>query len=118
MGDLTVRETIVQATASQNLATSSLSFTTSFSEDFRLISIFFKFTGAVSQTITVTLDSVQGSSYDTVIGTVTLSSNTSVQFVPIAVDQDFKDGDELLITCTNTGTPAITVNLVVSVELR
>ena len=118
MADLTIEEEIFENTTSQNLATAALSFTTSLSTDFRLVSIFFKFTAAVSQTITITLDSLQGASFDTIIGTRLLSSNTDVQFIPAAIDQDFKDGDEIKIQCTNTATPASTVSVVIVTEQR
>ncbi len=105
--------TMVEATATQDLSAGPLSFTTSFGTDFRLVGVFFHMTGAVSQTITVTLDALAGAGFDTVIGKKTLSSNTDAQFVPAASLQDFLGGNEVKIEMTDSGSPAVTVSIIV-----
>ena len=118
MADLSVRKQISEATTTQDLSAGALSFTTSFGTDFRLVSVLIHGDAAFSQTITMTVDALAGANYDTVIGQETTSSVQDVQFVPAASEQLFKDGSELKIDVTNTGTPAVNLYVTVVVALE
>ncbi|NIL98655.1 MAG: hypothetical protein GTO62_16415, partial [Planctomycetales bacterium] len=63
---------------------------------------------AITQTVKVTLDSKTGTNYDTILASAALVGNTDFAWVPDG-ELLLDSGDELLVTCTNTGTPAITV---------
>ncbi len=87
----------------QNLASAALSFTTDFdSKAFHLDEITFHFNQAVSETITITLDSNKGAAYDTVLQEPVLVSETDYVFRPQG-RAHFHPGDEIKVQCTNTG---------------
>lgn len=88
------------ATASQDLSSGSLSFTTSFGRRFKLEQVLVKFSQAVTETITITLDSKNGTTYDTVLRARSLSSETNFDFTPEG-QKNFQEGDEIKITITN-----------------
>lgn len=93
-------------TTLQDLAADALSFTTTIGRRFRLEQIIFRADVAITETITITLDSGKGADYDTVLRVKTLSNEQNYVFVPSG-DNDFYAGDEIKIECTNanlTGT--------------
>ncbi len=51
----------------QNLTNGSLDYTTNYARKFKLEQIMFKFSQAVTETVTITLDSVNGSNYDVIL---------------------------------------------------
>lgn len=89
---------------SQDLSAGALDFTTSFSTNnpFRLDQIFLHFDTAVSETVTITLDSGKGSDYDIVLQEVVLVSETDFVY-RLQGNPDFNAGDQIRIQCTNTG---------------
>ena len=89
---------------SQNLASAALSFTTTTPSGvaFHLDQIIFHTTVAVSETITITVDSVKGANYDTVMQEVVLVSETDFVYRPQG-DAIFNAGDEIKIECTDNG---------------
>ena len=104
-----------ETTGSQDLATGSLSTTTALTGAFKIAYVSIHFSGAVSQTVTVTLDSAAGAAFDTVIDKVTLSSNTDY-FLPGDKSTVFATGNQINVTCTNSGTPAVTASLVIATD--
>lgn len=91
---------------SQNLASGALSFTTTIGRKFRLDKIIFHASVAITETITITLDSVNGSAYDAVLRKKSLSSAQDYVYTPEG-ENNFSAGDEIKIECTNanlTGT--------------
>ena len=86
--------------ASQDLSAAALSFTTTYSKAFKLNQIFIKFSTNVTENITITLDSKNGASYDTVIRSKGLSSESSFLYKPDG-DANFFAGDNIKIQCTN-----------------
>ena len=76
-----------------------LSFTTSIGRRFRLEQIIFRASVAITETITITLDSGKGTAYDTILRVKSLSAEQNYVFVPDG-DNNFYAGDELLIECT------------------
>jgi len=97
----------IRKTSSQSLATGALAYTTNFAAVTRIIAVLINFSGSVSQTVNITLDSGAGTNYDTLLGTRIITAGTECYWYP---PEEFKmlATDELLISCTNAGTPAVT----------
>ena len=87
---------------SQDLSAGALSYTTSFGRRFKLEQIIFRASVAITETITVTLDSKNGASYDTILRVKSLSAEQNYVFVPEG-QNNFYAGDEIKIQCTNAG---------------
>lgn len=83
-----------------------LDFTTSIGRRFRLEQIIFHTSVAITETITITLDSGKGAAYDTILKIIELSAEQDARFAPIG-ENNFYAGDEIRIQCTaatDTGT--------------
>ena len=96
---------------SQDLSTGALSYTTSIGRRFRLERILFHASVAITETITITLDSGQGATYDVELRKKSLSSEQDFIYVPEG-ENNYYAGDEIKIQCTNantTGTIYVTV---------
>jgi len=87
-------------TTSQNLASAALSYTTSIDRKFKLEEIFLHFSSAVSETVTITLDSATGANYDIVLDKKVLVNTTDYVFRPQG-ELNLQRGDEIKIQCTN-----------------
>jgi len=99
---------IPDVTFSQDLSAGALSFTTSIGRQFKIGKIIFKVSAAITEKITITLDSVNGSAYDVILREKTLVGQKDYVFVPDEIDADFQSGDEIKIQCTNAnGTATI-----------
>lgn len=96
----------LRATTSQNLASGALSFTTSFKCNFKLCQILLKASQNISETITVQFKSKDGTNYDVVLDSTSLSNAQNYVFRPTG-QCIFMDGDEVKITCTNAGNSGI-----------
>lgn len=99
---------------SQNLATGALSYTTVYSKGFTDLEVFVKFSVAVTETITVTLDSKGGANYDTILRTKSLYEENSFAF---ETSKHFFKGDQIKIQCTNANGVGIAYVLVKSKEI-
>jgi len=98
-------------TTSQDLTSAALSFTTSIGRKFRLDKIIFHASVAITETITITLDSVNGATYDAVLRKKSLSTEQDYVYTPEG-HHNFSAGDEIKIQCTNantTGTMRVTI---------
>lgn len=89
-------------TTSQDLSLAALSYTTSISRKFRLLEVTLRASVPITETITLTKDSKQGSNYDVVLRTVSLSSGQNFVYRP-EVSEAFQSGDELKVQCTSAG---------------
>lgn len=58
--------------------------------------------GAITETVTVTLDSVRGTAYDTVLNSTSLTAGTSYVYFP-SDELILGPGDNLVLECTNNG---------------
>ena len=97
----------VEKNEQQNLSADSLTLTTAFAREWCLDHINLKAASAITQTVTVVKKSKNGTAYDTDIYTYDIVAGQSFFFnEPIR----FRNGDEIEVTCTNTGTPAIVVS--------
>lgn len=114
-GDLGVAATpamtLIRKESSQALGTGALSYTTNFSEKTRVKQILFHAASAITQSVTFTVDSKTGANYDVVIAAESLVAEQDYAYT--GSELVLEDGDELKITCTNSGTPAITVYVTV-----
>lgn len=81
---------------------------TAFAQKHKVKAVILHASAAITQTVTVMVDSKTGATYDTVLDKQALVANTDYVWIPDG-DLLLDSGDELLVTCTNTGTPAITV---------
>lgn len=98
-------------TASQALSSGALSYTTDYARAFKLEQIMIKASVAITETVTITLDSAQGSNYDTVLATLLLDAESSAVWRPSG-EANFQAGDEIKVQCTNanaTGTVYATI---------
>ena len=101
-------------TASQLLSSAALSHSLtigaarSVEQSVELLEVTLKFSSAVTQTLTITRQSVAGANWAPVILTASLSSATSYQYKPSPADPLIR-GDILTVACTNSGSPAVTV---------
>ena len=105
----TTAMTLVRKEDSQALGTGALSYTTDFSEKTRIKQILFHAASAITQTVTFTIDSKTGATYDVVIAAEDLVAEQDYAYT--GSELILEDGDEIIISCTNTGTPAITVTV-------
>lgn len=103
---------------SQNLVAGALIFTTTTpnNRQFHLDQIVFHFTVSVSETITITLDSIKGSNYDTVIQEAVLVNETDYVFRPQG-DAILNAGDEIKVQCTNSGGVGVCYGIVKTSEV-
>jgi hypothetical protein len=108
---------VTKQTSSKLLSAGALAFTTAFAHITRIQSVLLKFTSSTNQTVTITLDSGTGSNYDTLLFNYPLINATDFFWEP---DDELimSATDEIVVTCTNTGTPAITVYCTVLGEER
>ena len=89
-------------TTSQDLSSAALDYTTSIGRKRKLEMVTFKFSQAVSETVTVTLDSAQGATYDVELMNVALVSETDLVFRPHG-QCNIQAGDNIKVECTKDG---------------
>lgn len=108
IGKVNIDSTLVTKTGTQDLSAGALAYTTNFAADTRIKQVMIHADAAMTQTITVTFDSATGATYDTVLDKTSVTTATDYLWIP---DHDFviASGDEFLIACTNSGTPAVNV---------
>ena len=103
-------------TSSQDLSVKALSYTTDYGKGFKLNQILIKFSVAVTETITITLDSKEGSTHDTVLRSKSLVSESSFVYKPEG-DPNFAKGDQIKIQCTNANKTGIAYAMIKSREI-
>ncbi len=97
---------IPDLTTSQDLTSGALSYTTSIGRQFKLNEITFHASVAITETITITLNSAKGANYDTVLRKITLTSGQDYVYRPQG-EPTFQAGDEITIAVTNANTTGI-----------
>ncbi len=85
---------------SQDLAISELDYSFTVGRKRKLEMVTFKFSQAVSETVTITLDSAHGVNYDVALAEVVLVAETSFVFRPQG-ECNLQSGDQLRLQCTN-----------------
>ena len=86
--------------ASQNLGSGALSATFSFGKRYKLDEILINFSQAVSEEVTITMLSKNGTNYNTVLQDVVLVSQSSLVFRPQG-EANYQAGDKIKVQCTN-----------------
>jgi len=102
---------ILRDTTCQNLASGPLSYTTRFGCNFRLCQVLLTASTKMRETINVIFVSREGSNYDVILDSTTLTASQDYVFRPTG-QCIFMDGDEVKVTCTNTnktGTVYVTI---------
>ena len=94
--------TPIRQTASQDLSASGLSSSYTMQKDGRVGWVGIKFSTTISETVTITFDSVDGANYDVIIDSTDISSGTNYAYVPSSPIL-LKKGDILKVTTTNNG---------------
>jgi hypothetical protein len=93
-------------TFSQDLSAAALSHSLTLTKPAKLQKITFHISVNITETITITLDSVKGAAYDTILQKVTLVGKQDYVYTPDG-ENDFQSGDIIKVQCTNanaTGT--------------
>lgn len=100
--------TLSRKESSQSLAEDALSYTTNFAAKTRIKQILLHSSIAITQTVTISIDSKTGANYDTTLASNSLVSESNYSYLPCP-EFILESGDEIVVACTNTGTPAATV---------
>lgn len=114
LGTGTASRVFMRTESSQALSAGTLSKTTSSSNKrWKLVEVLLHASTNISETVTITFDSITGSNYDTTIYRAPLVSEDNVQYHP---DSEIIGlaGDEITVTCTNAnalGTVYLTIIL-------
>lgn len=88
---------------SQDLSAAELDVTIEIDNDYKLDQIYFKFTAAISETVTISIVStLDGATYTQVLQDCTLVSETAFTWRPQG-EANFKKTDNIRIQCTNVG---------------
>lgn len=86
---------------SQNLALGTLSYISNFNVNVKIKQVLIHSSVAITETITIYFNSVTGSNYDTQLISETLVAESNLVYRP--GELILLQGDELTITCTNSG---------------
>ena len=105
---------IPDITTSQDLTAGALSYTTVLTRRFRIQRIIFHASVAITETITITLDSRKGANYDAVLRKKSLSAEQDFIYIPDG-ENDYYAGDNIKVQCTNAN---LTGNLFVNFKLQ
>lgn len=98
---------VIKKISSQDLSAGALSFKVSHGDrDFKLLGVFVHFSTGVTETVSVNLDSGDGTNYDTVIDSSSLSSGTDYTYTPNG-GLWVSGTDQLSIDCTNANTTGV-----------
>jgi len=96
---------VISSDTSIHLSAAGLNHTTSFNSDWKLSWVTLKGSAALNDTVTVSIKSGSGDSYNTVVAAQTLAAETSFYWGPDG-GLLLKQGDEVNITTTNATTTA------------
>ena len=102
MADKSILKTIFHTTGSQVLSAGALDLTTAINFDTMLSYVSIKFSTAVSETVTLSIDSGEGANYDITLQSSSFTSRTNIFYQP-EKPLYLKKGTELRVQCTNGG---------------
>jgi len=108
-GSVSLGGTATQITTSQDLSAGALNYTTSVGDNFVVKGIYFSFTLATTQTISLEYNGIP----------IFSDEGTSMTSAKICGDISIYAGlgQELTVKCTNTGTPASIVSVTLDIEV-
>ena len=98
-------------TDEQDLSAAALNMVTSFTKQFRLDQVIVHASVAITETITITVDTKKGADYDTVLAEVALIAETDFVFRPQG-ESIFVKGDQIRVQITDgnsTGEVFVTI---------
>ena len=104
------------ASFSQDLSLAALSFSTSYGRKFKLEGIYIHTTVPITETITITLDSGKGATYDTVERVKSLSGESNFVWVPEG-QKNYQANDVIKIQCTQANGVGIIYGVVKASEV-
>ena len=93
---------IKYGSTSQSLAAAVLDYTYNNASSAQVLWVSIKASGAITETVTITLDSELGTNYDTVLKTQSLTAATSFFWMPEG-DLILAPNDGIRVQCTNGG---------------
>jgi hypothetical protein len=99
-----------QLTTTQDLSAGALNYTTTVGSNFILHGVYFVFDSATTQDVSLEYNGVE-------IFKETATTATSANIIANNLKILAGLGNELTIKCTNTGTPAINVDVIVDIEV-
>ena len=102
--------------SSQDLSLAPLSFTATFGKRYKLDEILLHFSQAVTETVTITFLSKNGTNYNTVLQLVTLSAQTDLVFRPQG-EANYQSADKIQVQCTNVNGVGIAYVTVKTMQL-
>lgn len=104
-------------TTSQDLSAGTLSYTTSSSNrKWKLDSVVIHFSQTITETVTITRDSKHGANYDHILAKRSLVAEQDFRFTPSG-EENFQDGDELKVQCTNANLTGVAYVIIKRTEL-
>ncbi|MFH1405595.1 MAG: hypothetical protein ABIG52_00055 [Nanoarchaeota archaeon] len=103
-------------TTSQDLSAGALSYTSSTGRKFKLEEVLIHFSVAVTETVTLTRDSVNGVNYDAVLDKGYLVAEQDYVFRPQG-ECNFWEGDEIKVQCTNANLTGVAYLVIKRSEL-
>ena len=103
--------------SSQDLSAAPLAYTTSIGRRFKLDSVSGKASVAITETVTITLDSNEGANYDVVLATISLVSKSSFVWRPEG-ELNLVAGDEIKVQCTNANVTGTIYPIIKTSELQ
>jgi len=103
-------------TFTQDLTLGALSFTTSINKKVKIEQILIKASVNITETITITLDSVNGANYDVMLRKRSLSAEQNFVYRPEG-ELNLQAGDKLKIQCTNANTTGILYGILKTAEM-
>ena len=99
-------------TTSQLLSSAALDYDTTFAGNVQIMQVLFKADANITETITITFNSKDGSTYDTQLDTTSLTAAANYVWRPTG-NCILMDGDQLTIACTAaTATATIYVTVI------
>jgi len=103
------RSKILRQTTSQDLSIGPLNFTTSFIENVKINSVLMHFSAdPKNNDVEVSFGSKDGSNFDTLLRFVNVNGKSDV-FLDFFGNFLLEEGDEIIVTCSNTTLPSSTV---------
>lgn len=102
--------------ASQDLSSAALSYTTAIGRRFKLESVYLKASVSITETVTITLDSALGANYDVVLNTYDMVAETSFVWRPQG-ELNLQAGDEIKVQCTAANTTGVVKAVIKTSEL-
>ena len=104
-------------TFSQDLSSAALSHTLTLTKPAKLQKITFHASVSITETITITLDSVKGSAYDTILRKITLVGAQDYVYTPEG-ENDYQTGDIIKVECTWANTTGTISGIIKTRELN